>query len=54
MLHLWQSVAEGGKLVPSPVTAMSSCELVSLAEVTEAGFAAGVALTSEFFFARVS
>ena len=39
VLHLWQSVAEGGKLVPSPVTAMSSCELVSLAEVTEAGFA---------------
>ena len=24
VLHLWQSVAEGGKLVPSPVTAMSS------------------------------
>ena len=38
-LHLWHMVAEGGKLAPSPVTAMSS----------EAPSDAG-APTSGFFF----
>lgn len=36
VLHLWQRVADGGKLVPSPVTAMSSWEAGSFRAACEA------------------
>ena len=43
VLHLWHMLAEGGKLAPSPVTAMDSASRSS-------PVAAGAGLTSLFFF----
>ena len=47
-LHLWHMVAEGGKLAPSPVTAIVSFGCSSAGAGT--AFAAGAGLTSLFFF----
>ena len=38
-LHLWHMLAVGGKLVPSPVTAMSSCRPVPAAAARSYGVA---------------
>ena len=48
-LHLWHMVAEGGKLAPSPVTAIDSFGCSSGAAGAGAAFAAA-GLTSLFFF----
>src|SRR5690606_39073894 len=49
--HLWHIVALGGKLAPSPVTAMSSCWPAS---PTIAPPISPAAATSAFFFERSS
>ncbi len=47
VLHLWQRVALGGKLVPSPVMEMSSCEAGSTSEACSLAFAGAGTLTLE-------
>src|SRR3546814_12499334 len=48
-LHLWHMVAEGGKLAPSPVTAM-----VSLSSISDSRPWVGSTGASGFFFERFS
>src|SRR5690606_22905129 len=60
VLHLWHIVALGGKLVPSPVTSMSSSWGEDVAtepppsRPSPAGAGEGAGATSVFFFERVS
>src|SRR5690606_33082483 len=60
VLHLWHIVALGGKLVPSPVTSMSSSWVEDVAaepppsRPSPAGAGEGATATSGFFFERDS
>src|SRR5690606_18148620 len=60
VLHLWHIVALGGKLVPSPVTSMSSSWVPHVAAAlppsrpSPAGAGDGAAVMSAFFFERPS
>src|SRR5690606_40901718 len=60
VLHLWHIVALGGKLVPSPVTSMSSSRVPDVAAAlppsrpSPAGGGAGATATAGVFFGRGS